>query len=169
MSPRARTGVLVALTLAIVLLSAAAFAWTQIQKQEEAPIAGIRFDGRVAPGCDCARETAELSFTLSRAQPITATIVDEEERPVRTLLDGALRGSGRETLTWDGRDDLGGVVEDGDYRLQVDLAVPDRAITIPSDVRVEASDDSVAVPGGVATLGGEGLGSVAATARVATT
>lgn len=138
MSPRARTRALTALTLVIVLLSTGAFAWTQIRKQEEAPIAGIRFDGRVAPGCECPRETATLSFTLDRAQPLTATMVDEEARPVRTLLDGALRGSGRETLAWDGRDDDGRVVPDGDYRLQVDLAVPDRTITIPSDVEVEA-------------------------------
>jgi hypothetical protein len=141
---RARNLAMTVVTLAIVVFSTAAFVWTQVLKQEEAPIAGIRFDGAVAPGCDCPREEASLSFTLDRAQPITATMVDEDGEPVRTLLDGALRGSGRETLTWDGRDDAGRVVPDGDYRLRVDLVTPDRTITIPADVRVEGQASAAA-------------------------
>jgi hypothetical protein len=142
MTARRRNLVLTVVTLAVVVFSTAAFVRTQALKQEEAPIAGIRFDGRVSPGCDCPREQAELSFTLDRAQPIGATIVDEDGDPVRTLLDGALRASGRETLRWDGADQAGEAVPDGDYRLRVDLAVPDRSITIPADVRVEGGSDS---------------------------
>lgn len=126
-----------ALTLLIVLLSAAAFARTQMLKQEEPPIAGIDFDGGLAPGCDCPRETAILSFTLEGAQPLTATVLDEDEQPVATLLDGALRASGRVKLEWDGTSDRGAPVPAGDYRLRVDLAVPDRTIVVPTDVRVE--------------------------------
>ncbi len=142
MTPRSRNLALTVLTLAVVLFSAAAFVRTQMLKQEEAPIAGIQFDGRLSPGCACPREKAKLSFTLERAQPISATIVDEDDAPVRTLLDGALRASGRETLTWDGTDEDGEVVPDGEYRLRVDLVSPDRTITIPTDVRVEAQTDS---------------------------
>lgn len=131
---------MIAITLAIVVFSTAAFVWTQTLKQEAAPIAGIRFDGGLAPGCDCPREAATLSFTLEHAQPLTATIVDEEESPVRTLLDAEPRPSGRETLTWDGTDDGGEVVPDGEYRLRVELAEPDRVITIPADVRVESRE-----------------------------
>lgn len=138
MTPRGRNRALTAVTLLVVVFSTAAFVRTQMLKQEEAPIAGIRFDTLVAPGCDCPRETAELSFTLSDAQPITATIVDEDEDPVRTLVEGARRESGRETLRWDGRDDAGGVVPEGDYRLQLELDTPERTITIPTDVQVEA-------------------------------
>ena len=133
-------------TLAIVLFSTAAFVRTQMLKQDEAPIAGIRFQGGLTPGCDCPREAAKLSFTLERAQPLTATVVDEDEEPVRTLLDGALRAGGRETLTWDGTDDDGEVVPDGDYRLRVDLATPDRTITIPADVRVESERAAAGSP-----------------------
>lgn len=147
MTPRGRNLALTAVTLAVVLFSTAAFVRTQALKQEEAPIAGIRFDGAVTPGCDCPRQRATLSFTLARAQPVTAAVVDEEGRPVRTLLDGALRASGRENLTWDGTDDTGEVVPDGDYRLRVDLVVPDRTITIPADVRVEAKAGSAPRPG----------------------
>lgn len=136
MTPRRRNLALTVLTLAVVLFSTGAFVRTQMLKQEEAPIAGIRFERTVTPGCDCPRDTAALSFTLSRAQPITAEVVDEDGRAVRTLLDGALRGRGRETLTWDGTDDAGEVVPAGDYRLRVELAEPDRTITIPTDVRV---------------------------------
>jgi flagellar hook assembly protein FlgD len=149
-TPRGRNLALTVLTLAIVAFSTVAFVRTQMLKQDEAPIAGIRVDGRLTPGCDCPRENAKLSFTLERAQPITATIVGEDDEPVRTLLDGALRASGRETLSWDGTNDQGRVVPDGDYRLRVELAAPDRTITIPTDVQVESSTDAA----GRTTLGG---------------
>ena len=126
-------------TLAIVVLCAAAFAWTQMLKQEEVPVTGIDIDRGVAPGCDCPREEARLSFVLQRAQPVTATVVDDSEAPVRTLLAGALRGSGRQTLTWNGAGDDGRVVPDGDYRLRLDLAEPDRVILLPDRITVEAS------------------------------
>jgi hypothetical protein len=147
MTPRRRNLALTVVTLAVVAFSTVAFVRTQALKQEEAPIAGIRFDGRVTPGCDCPRDRAELSFTLERAQPITATIVDQDGGAVRTLLDGALRAGGRATLVWDGTDETGDVVPEGDYRLRVDLAVPDRAITIPADVRVEPETGSAGSSG----------------------
>lgn len=128
---------MIALTLAIVALSAAAFARTQALKQVEPPIAGIEVDAAVVPGCDCPRETARLSFTLARAQPVDAAVVDEEGQAVRTLLDGVLQGSGRVTLMWDGAGEDGESVPAGDYRLRVELAVPERTIVIPSDIRVE--------------------------------
>jgi flagellar hook assembly protein FlgD len=127
------------LTLAIVLLSVVAFVRTQILKQEEVPITGIELDKTIAAGCGCPRETGKLSFVLQRAQPISVAMVDDDDEPVRTLLDGALRASGRETLAWDGTDDAGRIVPDGDYRVRVDLATPDRTITIPTEVKVEAA------------------------------
>ncbi len=138
MSPRQRNRALTALTLVIVLLSTAAFAWTQAQKQEEVPITGIRLDRELRPGCECPRQAAELSFGLHRAQPVTATIVSGDGEPVRTLLDGALRESGRQTLSWEGTADDGDVVPDGEYQLRVELAVPDRTILIPNEIRVRA-------------------------------
>ena len=135
-SPR-RNRAMTALTLVIVLLSAAAFAWTQVLKQEDAPVGGIEIDRELRPGCGCPQKVAKLSFVLERAQPLTAAVVDESGAPVRVLLDGALRAAGRETLTWDGTDDSGRPVPDGDYRLELDLATPDRTIEIPSDVKLE--------------------------------
>lgn len=134
--PRGREGALTALTLGIAVLAIAAFAYTQARKQEGSPIAGIRFDSQVVPGCDCPREEAALSLVLERAQPIDATVVDESEEPVRTLVDGEPRESGRLTLRWDGTDDAGRPLPEGDYRLRVDLAAPDRTIVIPADVRL---------------------------------
>lgn len=124
-------------TLLIVLLSAAAFAWTQALKQEDPAVGGIEVDRTLRPGCDCPREVAKLSFVIDRAQPISATIVDQDGAPVRTLLDGALRESGRETLSWDGSRDDGRPAPPGEYRLELVLAVPDRTVEIPSDVELE--------------------------------
>lgn len=130
------------MTLALVALSAVAFVRTQMLKDEEVPIAGIDFDKRVSPGCACPERKARLSFVLRRAQPLTAVIVDEDERPVRTLLDGALRGSGRETIAWDGTDDGGRAVPDGEYRLKLGLAAPDRTVVIPTAVKVKAAEQA---------------------------
>jgi hypothetical protein len=124
-------------TLLIVVLSAAAFAWTQALKQEEPPVGGIEFDRVLRPGCDCPQEESKLSFVLDRAQPVTATMVDENGAPVKTLLEGVARESGRETLTWNGTDDEGRLAAPGEYRLELDLATPDRTIEIPSDVELE--------------------------------
>lgn len=124
-------------TLLIVVLSAAAFAWTQALKQEEAPVGGIEIDRVLRPGCDCPQEESKLSFVLEEAQPVTATVVNEDGAAVRTLLEGVPRESGRETLTWNGTDDEGGLAAPGEYRLELDLAIPDRTIEIPSDVELE--------------------------------
>ena len=127
-----------ALTLAIVALCALAFVRTQVLKGEEPPVSGIEIDERLSPGCDCPRQTAKLAFTLEAPQTVSATIVDEDGEPVRALLDAARRDSGRERLRWDGTDDAGRVVPDGEYRLSLDLTVPERTIVIPTDLVVDA-------------------------------
>lgn len=140
---------LTAVTLGLVALSAVAFVRTQMLKQEEVPVAGIDFDKTVSPGCGCPDRKATLSFVIRRAQPLTATMVTEEDEPVRTLLDAALRASGRETIAWDGRDDAGRIVPEGEYRLELDLAVPDRTVVIPTTVNVRLPDEA-RQPGGTA-------------------
>ena len=139
--PRGRNGALTLLTLAIVVLATAAFVRAQALKQEDPPISGIEIARTLEQGCECPRETARMAFSLRRAQPITAAVVDEDEEPVRTLLDSELRASGRVKLAWDGTDEAGERVPEGEYRLRIDLAVPDRSIVIPDDVRVERSGE----------------------------
>lgn len=128
----ARTTKLTALTVAIVLLAGAAFVRAQMLKQVDPPIRDIEIGRRVVLG----EEPARLSFDLRRAQPVTAAIVDGDDATVRELLDGALRGSGNVRLEWDGTDSAGQVVPEGGYRLRVDLAAPDRSITLPDEVQV---------------------------------
>lgn len=132
-----RERALIALTMAVVAFAVGAFAYAQVRKQEESPVAGIRVGGVVMPGCDCPRETIELSFTLSETQELAASVVDRRGELVRTLLDGEVRERGRVTLGWDATGDSGRAVRTGDYRLRLDLTEPPRTVVIPTEIRVE--------------------------------
>jgi hypothetical protein len=139
---RGRNRTMTVVTLVIVALSAVAFVRTQALKQEEPPIGGIDVGGRVVPGCDCPLEAAQLSFRLRRSQPIEAVVVDDEERPVRTLLRSTPRTGETVRLDWDGTDDAGRPAAPGEYRLLIDLATPDRDVVLPEEITVEAAERS---------------------------
>lgn len=128
----------VALTVALVIGAAAAFVQTQILKAEEPPARALEFDERLSPGCACDEAAATLAVRLSRTQRLGATIVDDRDRPVRTLATDSLRGAGPTTFVWSGRDDAGDFVPGGEYRLRLDLADPDRSVTIPKAIEVRA-------------------------------
>lgn len=127
------------LTLLIVALAIGAFVRTQALKQVEPSVEDFDFAPAVAPTCRCPRATAGLSFRLEDGQVVDATIVDEDEEPVRTLLDGERRPGGRVELEWDGRDEQGRVVPPGEYRLRLDLGSTGETITVPDEVVVRAA------------------------------
>jgi len=137
--PRSRSLAVTALTLVLVVATAAAFVWTQVLKAQRPAVRPLGFDELVMPGCDCDRATATLPIRLGRAQAVDAAIVDADERPVRTLARDQLRGSGATSFLWSGRDDAGAVVPDGEYRLRLELSEPERSIVIPRPIRVEAA------------------------------
>jgi hypothetical protein len=125
--------------LAVTLLvgSVAAFTYTQKLKLERSPVGTARFDRWLSPECGCPRETARLSFRLGERERIDSTIVDGNGDLVRMLLTGAEREPGRVRLEWDGRDEAGRIVADGDYRVRVRLRDERRTIVIPVEVHVD--------------------------------
>ena len=135
--------------LAVTLLvgSVAAFTYTQKLKLQRSPISTARFDRWISPECDCPRQTVRLSFELRERERIDATIVDEDGDLVTTLLAASEEAPGRVRLAWDGRDDAGRVVPDGDYRVRVRLRDKRRTIVIPTEVHVDTVPPRVVLRG----------------------
>jgi hypothetical protein len=126
--------------LAVTLLvgSVAAFTYTQKLKLERSPIGTAHFGRWLSPECDCPHRIAQLSFELRERERIDATIVDGDGDLVTTLLAASEQGRGRVPMVWDGRDEAGRIVPDGDYRVRVRLRDKRRTIVIPVDVHVDS-------------------------------
>ena len=135
--------------LAVTLLvgSVAAFTYTQKLKLQRSPISTARFDRWISPECDCPHQTARLSFELRERERIDATIVDGDGNLVATLLAASEEAPGRVRLAWDGRDNAGRVVPDGDYRVRVRLRDERRTIVIPTEVHVDTVPPRVVLRG----------------------
>jgi len=131
------------LAVALLLGSVAAFSYTEKLKLTRSPVGVARFDGWLSPGCDCRHEVARLSFLLRKPERVHVTIVDADGDEVRRLASNFRRPAGRIALEWDGRDEAGGVVPDGAYRVRVRLLEERRTIVIPVEVRVDTEPPRV--------------------------
>ena len=88
---------------------------------------------------------ARLDFFVRESDPAArVSIVDSQEEIVRTLDPSVSLDAGeRVTYEWDGRDDDGGFLPDGRYRLRVDLPEHDREMIWPRRL-VFSSDPAAA-------------------------
>ncbi len=71
----------------------------------------------VTPNDDGLDEHADVPFLVTEPGSVTAIITDADARIVRTVTMPAVAGPN--VLTWDGRDDAGGVVADGRYTVSI--------------------------------------------------
>jgi hypothetical protein len=127
-----------ALVAALLVATAAAFAYTERLKLTPSPILGTQIvSGKVfSPTCECDTDTMRLVFRLRRHDRITVVIVDSRGHVVRTLVDDAARRR-RVEVIWDGRNGDGAVVPDGTYKPRVKLALNRRTIVLPNPIRVD--------------------------------
>ena len=119
--------------------TAAAFAVTQGLKLERTPVLSPHITKTFSPVCDCDRETAEVDFKLRKGDRVTLQIVDGDDDVVRTLFENRRFGPVRLEADWDGRDDGGRIVPDGDYRPRVRLADAHRTIVFPNEMTVDTA------------------------------
>ena len=134
-----------ALVLVLLAGTAAAFVVAEDLKLEPDPIAQPRIDPVFSPVCRCDHQTARVSFKLRRADRLTLSVADGQDRVVRTLLRNARFVPGRHEFGWDGRNDGGQVVAEGTYRVRVALAALGRAIEFPRRIVVDTTPAEVAV------------------------
>ena len=123
------------LVVALLAATAIAFGVTQRLKLERGPIAGPDIAKVFSPVCRCAKERASIEFRLRQAATLTIGIVDEDGDQVRTLIRDRPYPAGRVAVVWNGRDDAGERVPDGEYRPRVELGR--REIVMPNRIEVD--------------------------------
>jgi hypothetical protein len=131
--------------LALLGATAAAFAVTERLKLERSPITGTQVDRVFSPVCECARDSATISFVLRQRARVTVDLLDRDRRSVRTLVRESDEARGRVSYVWDGRDDLDRVVAEGIYRPRVRLRQHGRTIVLPNPIRVDTTAPRIRV------------------------
>jgi flagellar hook assembly protein FlgD len=132
------------LVLGLLGGTAAAFAVTEGLKLEKSPVSGVRVDNVVfAPSCDCPTRKAHFSIRLRKSDEVALSIVRDGE-VVRTLIYGRRFSAGWHGFTWNGRDDYGAFVPEGEYQPKVHLAGQHRTIVLPNDLRVDRTAPKLA-------------------------
>jgi hypothetical protein len=110
----------VLLLLAAACSIAAVFAVHRIESSG-GPLAEPSASTYFSPNDDGVQDVAEIRFTTQRPERVTLIVVDERGRAVRTLLDDE-RIDGPHEVEWDGADDAGRTVDEGEYRMRISRA-----------------------------------------------
>ena len=127
------------LVVALLAATAAAFAYTERLKLTPSPILGTNVDKVFSPVCNCPTRAAAIRFRLRRADTLDIEIIDGSGNVVRHLVDGERYPRGRVVVRWDGRDDAGNLVREGEYLPRVRLTRGRRTITLPNPIRLDTT------------------------------
>ncbi|NUT55042.1 MAG: hypothetical protein HOQ03_03530 [Thermoleophilia bacterium] len=131
----------IASTVLVVLLlaaTAAAFALTQGLKLKKSPIFGTRVQAVFSPVCGCPKAEAEIRFKLRRSGRIDVAIVDGGSI-VRTIEHGRSYPKGQVVIAWDGRDDAGRPLPEGEYKPRIHVYRDRQTITLPNEIRIDTT------------------------------
>jgi len=128
------------LVVLLLAATAAAFALTQGLKLEKSPIFGTDVQTVFSPVCkpDCDRESALIEFKLRKADHLTVSIVEGGE-VVRTIERNRSYPKGHVSIEWDGRDDAGRVLPEGEYQPRIHVHGEHQTITLPNDIRIDVT------------------------------
>ena len=131
----------VSTALVVCLLggTAAAFAVTQGLKLDRSPISGTYVDKLVSPGSG---RTAAIEFRLREADTMTVAVADDDGEVVRTLQLRRRVPARRFAFSWDGRDDAGRALPEGEYRPRIRLADERQTILLPNDIELDTTPPS---------------------------
>lgn len=140
--------------------SAAAFAVTEELKLERSPITGTRIPTAFSPTCRCPEAVARITFRLRKSDSVTATVLDSDGDPVQKIASGFDAPKGFLKLRWNGRNQAGGLVPEGGYKVQIHLARRHETITIPNMIQVDTTPPRITlvhvVPRGPFSPDGDG-------------
>jgi hypothetical protein len=130
-------GLSTTLLLLLLVATTVAFAITEGLKLESSPIRSVAVDKVFSPTCDCDTNDASIRFRLQTADRLTLSIVDGKGHEVATLIGPESTKRGEVSAAWDGRDDAGAIVPDGEYRPRAHLERAHRTIVLPNPIRVD--------------------------------
>ena len=148
------------LVVALLAATAAAFALTEGLKLQPSPIAGpVTVTKVFSPVCRCETDEATIGFRLREADVLDVQVVDGSGTVVATVARGVARRAAVVSFAWDGRDDAGRVLPEGDYRPRVHLREERETVTLPNPIRIDVTPpviESVAVAPRVFSPDGDG-------------
>jgi hypothetical protein len=122
--------------------TATAFAVTQRLKLEPSPISQTRVDDVFSPVCRCASKTANIEFSLRRADHLLIAVRTGSGEV--TVAEGDFP-RGDVHVRWNGRDASGELVPDGVYSPLVHLQRAGRTIDLPNPIRVDTVAPTVRI------------------------
>jgi FlgD Ig-like domain len=127
------------LVAALLVATATAFAVTEHLKLEDSPVIRTRIPALFSP-----REAeARIGFRLRREEDIQLDIADSQGTIVKHGVGSGVFGQAFHQFAWDGRDDSGRIVPDGDYRVELTLKDEDRTIEFPKTITVDATPPTI--------------------------
>ena len=128
------------LVVALLAATAAAFALTQGLKNQPAGIFGTKVErGVFSPVCDCQSATALVTTKLRDPDRLDVSIVDGSDHVVRTIERDREYERGLVEIRWDGRDDAGRVLPEGEYKPRVRLRADRTTYTLPNPIRIDVT------------------------------
>jgi hypothetical protein len=133
-----------AFCVALLAATAGAFALTQGAKTELIPIYKTHVDKVFSPNCGCTTSVAKIDFRLRKKDRLTVWL-DHDGRRVRTLVPGRTYPRGWVRLEFDGIDDSGVTLPQGDYMPVVHLAREHRTIELPNTIVLDTTPAAVHV------------------------
>ena len=128
------------LVVALLAATAAAFALTQGLKNQPAAIFGTKVPLPVfSPVCGCETQSAPIIFKLRQSDRLDVAIVDGSDRVVRTIESSREYAKGPVEIEWDGRDDAGQVLPEGEYKPRIHLRDDRTTYTLPNPIRIDVT------------------------------
>lgn len=122
----------------LVIATLGAFVVTQKLKSSPPLVVRPHVFAVFSPAEDARVRRARISFWIVNSDDVSVSIVDEEGRIVRTLVDGRpLAKRTRIRLAWDGRTNDGAIAPDGQYRVRIALIHQGRTIDLPRTIRLD--------------------------------
>jgi len=132
--------------LAVLVASAAAFAVSEGLKVQRAAVTAVRVPVKIfSPVCRCAQDRAVVGFRLTRTDRLTLSMVDRHGLEVRLLVRHRLLNRGAHHFTWNGRDDDGTIVPQGEYRPRIRLERTNKTFVLPNPIRVDVTPPRISV------------------------
>ncbi|HEX6763210.1 MAG TPA: hypothetical protein VF094_10435 [Gaiellaceae bacterium] len=135
-----------ALVLALLAATAVAFAITEGAKLERSPIYGTKPPPHEFSPKGTSVPVALFSFRLRSRERAEVWMENAGGTRVRTLLQPrSFKAGSRVSLVWDGLDDAGALVPDGDYKPVVKLERSHRTIVLPNSTRLDTVPPKIVV------------------------
>ncbi len=97
----------------------------------------------LSPNGDRDHDQVTVNYELSEEAQITARVLGDGGGTVRLLLDSETQPAGQHFLNWDGRSEIGAIIPDGRYRIEITASGPLRSTSQSAVVQVDTRSPSL--------------------------